>query len=141
MWVFAVFLGHFRGEVDAWICVLAPDWSKVCFLGLMKCHGHMETCVAACRHVALCGSRRAHMPISLIRTPMYANDISISIVSTSPLQWCRSIWHFGFFMMRPYLCHWFTCSQLYHSMCISMCPATKDKNTSTCGNCQYKPLF
>jgi hypothetical protein len=30
-------------------------------------------------------------------------------------------------MMMPYLCHWFTCSQLYHSMCISMCPTKKIK--------------
>jgi hypothetical protein len=59
--VFAVFLARFREEVGPWIHVLAPDWSNVCFLGSMRCHGHVDSCMAARRHVAWCGSHRAHM--------------------------------------------------------------------------------
>jgi hypothetical protein len=41
MGVFVVFLSCFRGEVGPWIRVLALDWSNVCFLGSIRCHGHM----------------------------------------------------------------------------------------------------
>jgi hypothetical protein len=61
MGVDAVFLASYLVVVGPWICVLAPDWSRVCLFGLMMCHGHMGSCVAACRHVAWCGSHRAHM--------------------------------------------------------------------------------
>jgi hypothetical protein len=55
-------LGGSQGrEVAPWIRVLAFDWSKVCFLGSMRCHGHVGACVPTCRHIALCGSHWAHM--------------------------------------------------------------------------------
>jgi hypothetical protein len=116
--------------------VAASDSSGSSSLGLMRCHGHMASCVPACRHVAWCP-----VHISLIRAPMYANDISVLIVSTSPSQWCRPIWNLRLFMKMSYLCHWFIYSQLYHSMHILMCPATKDGNTNTCGNSKYKALL
>jgi hypothetical protein len=79
-------------------------------LGLMRCHGHMASCVAAHHHVASCGSHRAHdimwsylVHISFIWGPKYTNDISIS--TTSPSQWCSPNWHLGLFMMMPYSCH------------------------------------
>jgi hypothetical protein len=61
MGVFAVFLSSYLVVVGPWIRVFAPDWSRVCFFGLMRCHGHVGACVAARRHVAWCGSHRAHM--------------------------------------------------------------------------------
>jgi hypothetical protein len=57
--VFAAFLARFCGEVGPWIRVL--DWSKVCFFGSMRCHGHMASCVPAHLHVTCCGSHWAHM--------------------------------------------------------------------------------
>jgi hypothetical protein len=61
MGVFAVFLSCYLVVVGPWIRMLAPDWSRVCFFGLMRCHGHVGACVAARHHVAWCGSHRAHM--------------------------------------------------------------------------------
>jgi hypothetical protein len=52
MEVFTVFLTCYLMVVGPSIHVLAPYWSKVCFLGSMRCHGHMGTCVAANCHVA-----------------------------------------------------------------------------------------
>jgi hypothetical protein len=52
MRVFALFLARYLVVVGPWIRVLAPDWSRVCFFGSMRCHGHVGACVAARRHVA-----------------------------------------------------------------------------------------
>jgi hypothetical protein len=41
--------------------VAASDSSGSASLRLMRCHGHMASCVPAHRHVAWCGSHRAHM--------------------------------------------------------------------------------
>jgi hypothetical protein len=60
MGVFTVFLTSYLMVVGPWIRVLAPDWSRVCFFWLMRCHDHVGSCVAARRHVAWCGSHRAH---------------------------------------------------------------------------------
>jgi hypothetical protein len=124
------------------------DSSGSASLGLMRCHGHMAFYVPAHRHVAWCGSHWTNdivwfylVHISFTQAPKYTNDISISIVSTRLSQWCTPIWHLRLFMMMPYQCHWFGCSQLYHFMCIWMCSATKDRNTNTCRTCQYKDLF
>jgi hypothetical protein len=99
MGVFAVFLACYLVVVGPWIRVLAPDWSEVCFFGSMRCHRHVGACVAARRHVACYGSYRVHMISSAYLSHpalMYANDISVSIISTSPLQWCRPFWHLRF---------------------------------------------
>jgi hypothetical protein len=61
MGVLAVFLASYLVVVGPRIRVLTPDWLRVCFFGSMMCHVHMDSCVAACRHVAWCGSYRAHM--------------------------------------------------------------------------------
>jgi hypothetical protein len=61
MGVFAVFLTRYLVFVEPWIHVLSPDWSRVCFFGSMRCHGHVDACVAAHHHVAWCGSHWAHM--------------------------------------------------------------------------------
>jgi hypothetical protein len=52
MGVLEVFLASYLVVVGPWIHVLAPDWSRVCFFGLIMCDGHMDSCVAARRHVA-----------------------------------------------------------------------------------------
>jgi hypothetical protein len=138
-WFGGGLLGLWVLESLCWT-VTTSDSSGSASLGLMRCHGHVASCIPARHHVAWCGPTRPTWCLlhnSLIWAPMYANDISISIISTSPLQWCRLIWHLWLFMMIPYMCHWFTCSQLYHSMCILMCPATKDRNPKTCGNCHF----
>jgi hypothetical protein len=92
--VFAAFLARFRGEVGPWTHILAPHWSKLCFFGSMRCHGHVGACVEARRHVAWRGSHQAHdtmwsyfVHITFIRALMSTNDISGSIVSMSPSQW------------------------------------------------------
>jgi hypothetical protein len=61
MGVFVVFVAHLHGEVGPWIRILVHDWSKVCFLGSMRCHGHVDSCVTVRRHVAWCGSHQAHV--------------------------------------------------------------------------------
>jgi hypothetical protein len=139
---------RFIRVVGPWILVLNMWWHLIRWeVLLLDWWGVMDTWHPMCQHVASWSSVCPTGPtwrlvrISLIRAPMYVNDISILIFSTSPLQWFQPICHFRLFMMMPYLCCWFTCSQLHHSMCISMCPPTKDRNTNTCGNCQYKPLF
>jgi hypothetical protein len=61
MGLFAVFLDRYLMVAGHWIHVLALDWSRVCFFGSLRCHGHMSACVAACRLVAWCGSHQVHM--------------------------------------------------------------------------------
>jgi hypothetical protein len=61
MGLFAVFLARYIMVVVSWIRVLTPNWSRVCLFGSMRCHEHVGACVAARRHVAWCGSHRAHM--------------------------------------------------------------------------------
>jgi hypothetical protein len=61
MGVFTVFLASYLMVVGSWIFVLAFDWSRVCFFGSMRCHGHVDSCVAARRRVSCCRSHRAHM--------------------------------------------------------------------------------
>jgi hypothetical protein len=61
MGVFALFLSSYLMVVGPWIRVLALDWSRVCFFGLVRCHGHVGACIAARRHVAWCGSHQVHM--------------------------------------------------------------------------------
>jgi hypothetical protein len=41
--------------------VAVSNLSGSASLGLMRCHGHMASCVLARCHVASCGSHRAHM--------------------------------------------------------------------------------
>jgi hypothetical protein len=71
-----------------------------------------------CHYVALL--RRLHGTVArwrhhyvtfflCIRTPIYANNISISIISTSPLQWWSPSWHLTLFPMAPYIGLWFSC--------------------------------
>jgi hypothetical protein len=142
---------RFARVVGPWILV-SDTWRHLIHQGvlLLDWWGVMDMafCVPAHRHVAWCGSHRTNdivwsyiVHISFIQAPKYTNDISISIISTRPSQWCRPIWNLRLFMMIPYLFHWFACSQLYHFICILMCFATKDRNTNTCGTCQYKDLF
>jgi hypothetical protein len=54
MGVFVLFLASYLMDVGPCIRVLAPDWSRLCF-GLVRCHGHVGSYVAARRHVAWCG--------------------------------------------------------------------------------------
>jgi hypothetical protein len=145
--VLAVFLTRYLVVVGPWIRVLAPDWSRVCFFGSMMCHGHVDSCVATRRHVAWCGSHRFHM-IScayLFSSELQSRQMIYPFQSSQRARCnganCRTIRHLRLFMMMPYLCHWFTCSHLYYSMCISMSHTTKDGNTNTCVICQYKSLF
>jgi hypothetical protein len=56
MGVFALFRSRYLMGVGPWIRMLAPDWSRVCFFGSVRCHGHVGACVAAHLHVAWCGS-------------------------------------------------------------------------------------
>jgi hypothetical protein len=49
MGVSTLFLSRYLMVVGPSILVLAPDWSRVCFFGLVRCHGHVGACVA---HVA-----------------------------------------------------------------------------------------
>jgi hypothetical protein len=63
--------------------VAASDSSRSASLGLMRCHGHMASCVPARRHMVWCGSHRAHMmSCAYLSHPssMYANDIFVSII-------------------------------------------------------------
>jgi hypothetical protein len=61
--------------------------------------GVMDTWAPVWQHVAtwpgvgLTGPTWCLVNISLIQALRYANDISVSIVLTSPLQWCRPISH------------------------------------------------
>jgi hypothetical protein len=61
MGVFALFLSFYLVVVGLWIRELAPDWSRVCFFGPVRSHGHVGACVTVCRHMAWCGSHRVHM--------------------------------------------------------------------------------
>jgi hypothetical protein len=142
--VFALFLAHYLMVLGPWICVLALDWSR-----MLLWIGEVSW-----PHGRLCGST---LPRGLVWVPPGAHDVLC--ISLSSGLWCMQMiylfqssrrarrnganqfWHLRLSMMMPYLCHWFICSQLYNSLCIYMCPATKDRNTNTCRNCQYKPIF
>jgi hypothetical protein len=82
-----------------WICVLAPDWSRVCFFGSIRCHGHVGSCVLACRHVSWCGSHQAHTMFCAYLSHLNSKVgkwYTISIVSASLSQWWCQIanWHY-----------------------------------------------
>jgi hypothetical protein len=90
---FARVVGPWILMLNTWQClihqeVLILDW-----------WGVMDTWDPVCQHVATwpdvgpTGPTWCDVHISLIRPPMYANDISVSIASTSPSQWCKPIWH------------------------------------------------
>jgi hypothetical protein len=153
LWRFQVYGPVWGGLLMLWalesLCWTCGDvwFVRRCFSWIDEVSWTHVICVEAHRHVAWCGSHRAHdivrsylVHISFIRAPKYTNDISVSIVLTSPSQCCSADRHLGQFMMMPHSCHWCTCSQLYHFMCILACPASKARNTNTCGNFQYKAL-
>jgi hypothetical protein len=102
---------------DPWILVL-NTWRHLIRreVLLFVWWGVMDTWHPVCQHIATwpgvgpTGPTWCLVHISLIRALLYANDITISIVSTRPSQWCSPNGHLGLFMMMPYSYHQFTCS-------------------------------
>jgi hypothetical protein len=136
--VLAVFLASYLLVVGPWIRVLALDWSRVCFFGSMMCHGHMDSCVVARRHVGLCGTTGPNDILCIYLSSKLQSRQMIYPFRSSRRARCNGVDQFGIWGWL-WWCHIYAIGSLALNCIIPsaffMCPTTKARNTNICGNC------